>query len=136
MEYQQRKGRSKMRKQRKVWRKKQGRIHGHQLRTGGQGRKCNCPQIRMFYNACFPTFRLVLTDGRMDGRTDGPTDKASNRVACPQLKTSDDLKQTKPQPITPVKKGIAPKWNKPCVDQVTRVSTARRCFLAKWKKLV
>ena len=22
---------------------KQGRIHGHQLRTGGQGRKCNCP---------------------------------------------------------------------------------------------
>ena len=27
---------------------KQGRIHGHQLRTGGQGRKCNCPQLEMF----------------------------------------------------------------------------------------
>ena len=27
---------------------KQGQIHGHQLRTGGQGQKCNCPQLKMF----------------------------------------------------------------------------------------
>ena len=25
----------------------QGRKHGHKLRTGGQGRKCNCPQLKM-----------------------------------------------------------------------------------------
>ena len=68
-----------------------------------------CGRVSRGGYARFPTFRLVLTDGRMDGRTDGLTDKASNRVACPQLKTSDDLKQTKPQPITPVKKVIAPK---------------------------
>ena len=48
----------------------QGRIHGHQLRTGGQGRKC--------------VFSHFLT--RAYGRTDGRMDKASYRVACPQLK--------------------------------------------------
>ena len=66
----------------------QGRIHGHQLRTGGQGRKCAFSH--------FPT-RSLRTDGPTDQRTNGPTDqrtdgrtdKASNRdnrVACPQLK--------------------------------------------------
>ena len=39
-------------------REDQGRIHGHQLRTGGQGR--------------FPTFQL-----ERDGRTNGPTDGQS-----------------------------------------------------------
>ena len=72
--------------------KKQGRIHGHQLRTGGQGRKCNCPQLKMFLNAHFLTFRLMSTDrwtdGPTDQRTDQWTDKASYRVACPQLKNN------------------------------------------------
>ena len=49
----------------------QGRIHGLQLRTGGQGRIC------AFYH--FST--------RADGRTDGPTDNASYRVASPRLKS-------------------------------------------------
>ena len=31
---------------------------------------------------------ITMTDGPMDGLTDGRTDKASNRVACPQLKTA------------------------------------------------
>ena len=48
--------------------RKQGRIHGHQLRTGGQGRK------RAFSH--FSTWSL-LTDGRTDRRTDGPTDGQS-----------------------------------------------------------
>ena len=41
--------------------KKQGRIHGHQLRTGGQGRK-----------SVFSHF-LTCVYGRMDGWTDGWT---------------------------------------------------------------
>ena len=52
---------------------KQGRMHGHQLRTGGQGG-----------NAVFPLFNLIIKDQRTQGRTDGQTDKASYRVACPQ----------------------------------------------------
>ena len=53
----------------------QGRIHGqHQLRTGGQGRKC-----------AFSHFSTHV-HWRMDQPTDGPTDKGSYRVACPQLK--------------------------------------------------
>ena len=44
------------------------------------------PYTKSFLNACFPTFRLVVTDGLMDGPTDKRTDKASYRVACPQLK--------------------------------------------------
>ena len=52
--------------------KEQGRIHGHQLRTGRQGRKC--------------ASSLVLTNGPTNGRTDGRMDKASYRVACPRLK--------------------------------------------------
>ena len=52
---------------------KQGRIHGHQLRTGGQGRKCAFSH--------FSTRSL-----RTNGTTHQRTDKASHRVACPQLK--------------------------------------------------
>ena len=55
--------------------KEQGRIHGHQLRTGRGG------------NARFLTFRLDGY-GRTDRRTnamDQWTDKASYRVECPQL---------------------------------------------------
>ena len=52
----------------------QGWIHGHQLRTGGQERKC-----------AFSHF-LTQSPWRTDGPTDGWTDKASYRVACPQLK--------------------------------------------------
>ena len=54
--------------------KEQGRIHGYQLRTGGQGQIC-----------AFPHFS-TRADGQTDGRTDGRTDKDSYRVACPQLK--------------------------------------------------
>ena len=48
--------------------KKQGRIHGHQLRTGGQGRK-----------SVFSHFstQWLRTDGRTDRRTDGRTDGQS-----------------------------------------------------------
>ena len=53
--------------------KKQGRIHGHQLRTGGQGRKC---VFSHFSTRSPPT----------NQPTDQRTDKASYRVACPQLK--------------------------------------------------
>ena len=42
--------------------KKPGRIHGHQLRTGGQGRKC------AFFH--FST-RSSRADGPTEGRTDG-----------------------------------------------------------------
>ena len=45
--------------------KQQGRIHGHQLRTGGRGRKC------AIYH--FST-RWLRRDGPTEGRTDGPTD--------------------------------------------------------------
>ena len=55
--------------------RKQGRIHGHQLRTGGQERKC-----------AFSHFS-TRAHQRTNRRTDGRTDKASYRVACPQLKT-------------------------------------------------
>ena len=52
----------------------QGRIHGHQLRTGGQERKC----------------AFLHFSTRAHQRTDGPTNrrtvKASFRVACPRLK--------------------------------------------------
>ena len=55
--------------------KKQGRIHGQQLRTGGQGRIC-----------AFSHFST-----RVHGPTNQPTnqwtDKTSYRVACPQLKS-------------------------------------------------
>ena len=61
--------------------REQGRIHGHQLRTGGQGRKC------AFYH--FSTRSL-----RTDGPTDGPTDKASYRVACPQPKSRKRRRST------------------------------------------
>ena len=57
----------------------QGRIHGqHQLRTGGQGRKC-----------AFSHFSTRV-HGPTDRRTDGQTDKGSYRVACPQLKTKQE----------------------------------------------
>ena len=51
--------------QKKMSEYKQGRIHGHQLRTGGQGWKC-----------AFSHFltRWLRTDGRTDGRTDRWTD--------------------------------------------------------------
>ena len=44
----------------------------------------------------FPTFQL-----KRDGRTDGWTDKASYRVACPQLKSSEspDSRSTGPASI-------------------------------------
>ena len=67
---------------------KQGRIHGHQLRTGGQGRKCAFSQF---------STRWLRTDRRTDGPTDRRTDKASYRVACPQLKMSANLPQAKRQ---------------------------------------
>ena len=55
---------------------KQGRIHGqYQSRTGGQGRK--------YVFSHFST-RVWRTDGPTNGRTD----KASDRVACPRLKTA------------------------------------------------
>ena len=66
----------------------QGRIHSHQLRTGGQGGK-----------ARFPSFGLVLTDQRTDKRTE----KASYRVTCPQLKTTIK-KRFKPKPSEETKK--------------------------------
>ena len=49
--------------------KKQGRIHSHQLRMGGQERKCAFSHIstRAHPRTNGPT------DGRMDGRTDGRT---------------------------------------------------------------
>ena len=53
---------------------KQGRIHGHQLRTGGQGRK-----------GAFSHFS-TRSPLRTNRPTDRRTDKASYRVACPQLK--------------------------------------------------
>ena len=56
---------------------KQGRIHGHQLRTGGQGQKCAFSHF---------STRAWRTNRRTDGPTDRRTDKASYRVACPQLK--------------------------------------------------
>ena len=55
--------------------RKQGRIHGqHELRSGGQGRKC--------------AFSHSLTRGHR--LTDRRMDKGSYRVACPQLKTMLD----------------------------------------------
>ena len=63
--------------------KKQGRIHGqYQSRTGGQGRKC------VFSH--FPT-RSPQTNRPTDQPTNGRTDKASYRVACPRLKTVQDM---------------------------------------------
>ena len=53
-------------------------IHGHQLRTGGQGRICAFSH--------FSTRVHGPTDQPTDRPTDGRTDKASYRVACPQLK--------------------------------------------------
>ena len=50
----------------------QGRIHGHQLRTGGQGRKFAFSQLDHYR------------------RTNRRTEKTSYRVACPQLKTKSD----------------------------------------------
>ena len=49
----------------------QGRIHGHQLRTGGQGGY-----------ARFPNFRLVLMDRRTDQRTDGRTKPLIESRVC------------------------------------------------------
>ena len=46
----------------------------------------NSAYTKSFQNACFPTFRLMLTDHWTDQQIDGQTDKASYRVACPQLK--------------------------------------------------
>ena len=43
--------------------RKQGGIHGHQLWTGGQGRK----------SAFSPLFNSIITDQRTDQRTDGRT---------------------------------------------------------------
>ena len=54
--------------------RKQGRIHGHQFRTGGQGPKCAFSR----FSARSPL--------RTDRPTDRRTDKASYRVACPPLK--------------------------------------------------
>ena len=51
---------AKKRKTKMGKREEQGRIHGHQLRTGGQGRKC------VFSH--FST-RWLRTDRRTDGRT-------------------------------------------------------------------
>ena len=61
---------------------KQGRIHGHQWQTGGQGRK-----------GAFSHFSTRWL--RTDGPTDRRTDKASYRVACPQLKTRPDTRLPK-----------------------------------------
>ena len=61
--------------------KKQGRIHGHQLRTGGQGRKC---AFSHFSTRWLRTDRR--TDGPTDGRTDGRTDRPSYRDARTHLK--------------------------------------------------
>ena len=60
----------------------QGRIHGHQLRTGGQGRKCAFPHLSTRVHR--PT----------DQPTDGRTNKASYRVACPQLKKNGEENRT------------------------------------------
>ena len=67
-----------MRKSPQYQKCKQGRIHGQQLRTGGQERKC------VFSH--FLTRAHRRTDRPTDGWTDRRTDKASYRVACPQLK--------------------------------------------------
>ena len=48
----------------------------------------SCGRVGRGGNARFPTFRLDGY-GRTDGPTDRRTDKASYRVACPQLKTSN-----------------------------------------------
>ena len=46
--------------------------------------------LKNHLNTHFPTFRLMLTDGRTDWWIDGPTNRLTNiasyRVACPQLK--------------------------------------------------
>ena len=63
---------------------------GSQYHCGRVGRVIEPPSLpspqlkctKSMFNACFRTFRLVVTDQRTDGRTD----KASYRVACPQLK--------------------------------------------------
>ena len=69
---------------------KHGRIHGHRLRTGGQGRKCAFSQF------------WTRAHGPTDRRTDRRTDKGSYRVACPQLKIQSQFqahknKQTRTQ---------------------------------------
>ena len=46
--------------------------------------------LKNHLNAHFPTFRLMLTNGRTDGWLDRPANRLTNiasyRVACPQLK--------------------------------------------------
>ena len=51
----------------------------------------SCGRVGRGRYECFPTFRLVLTDGPTDQWTDGPTDKPSYRVACPQLITNQEF---------------------------------------------
>ena len=60
----------------------QGRIHGHQLRTGGQGRKCAFSH----FSTQSPLRTNQPTNQPTNRPTDWRTDKASYRVACPQLK--------------------------------------------------
>ena len=52
-------------------------LHGHQLRMGGQRRKCVVSHLLT---------QSLRTNERTDQRADQRTDKASYRVECPQLK--------------------------------------------------
>ena len=70
----------------------QGRIHGHQLRTGAQGRKC-----------AFSHFS-TRAHQRTNQRTDGRTDKGSYRVACPQLKRRKIKKKREKKEVKKEKK--------------------------------
>ena len=55
------------------------------VNKAGNTANTSCGRVGRSGNACFHTFRLVLTDQR----TNGQTDKGSYRVACPQLKISN-----------------------------------------------
>ena len=61
----------------------QGRIPGHQLRTGGQGRKCTF--------SYFST-RSLRTNGRTDQPTNGRTDGQSLLQALPTVRTTEQAK--------------------------------------------
>ena len=65
--------------------KKQGRIYGHQLRMGRQGRICAFSH--------FSTQSPLQTDQPTDQPTNRQTDKASYRVACQQPKKKEKTKK-------------------------------------------